>query len=404
MSAFHTNSSLAIQYLSVRKRQTIIAIFGIALGVATFIILVNFMTGVNDFLDRAVFEGSPDISITSKPIPKNHGINSDIDLSINALPNRAQLKSELLQNKNVVSISEQIITPAIFISNHIQLPATINGIHIEQEQKFYDIKNRIISGAGFKSFNKPNTIILGKSLADKLMVSDGDSLRIILPNGNEKILEITGIFSFGITTVDNVRTYVPANTIEELLEEEQLATHLFLKLKNRHNITVKDELTKEYNHLEVEDWKNSNKTIVAGNKVRDVLTWSISFSLLLIAGFGIYNIMNNIVVQKKKDIAVLLTIGYKKSDILSIFGFQSITIGIIGGVLGVFLGYFLCVLISKIPLQANDFIITDTYPINFEIRYYILGFLFGLVTTIIAGYFPAKKASKVDPIIILKNL
>ncbi len=398
------NLFIGLQYLTSKKKQSFLAMLGVLFGVATFIVMINFMTGVNDFLDIAVFEGSPDIVISAKPETKNTIEDFDLDLMLHPLQNEKKIQQIISSSNNVKQYAKQVITPAIFISKYVQLPGAINGINPEKEKKLYDLDKRIISGQGFKSLTTPNKIIIGISLAEKLLVKTGDSLRILIPNGNEQTMEVGGIFSFGITTIDNIRTYAPVTTIQSLLDQNQLTTNIHIKLKDRNDTKLKDTLLNKIKNITVEDWKDNNKTIVAGNKVRDILTWSVSFALLLVAGFGIYNIMNNTVVQKRKDIAVLKTIGYKENDIVFIFIIQSLFIGLIGALLGILIGYIVSYLISVTPLQANDFIIVDTYPVNFKAIYYMLGGFFGIITTLLAGYFPAKKASRVDPTEIIRSL
>jgi len=389
-----TNIFIALQYLQARKKQSILAAIGVLLGVTTFIVMVNFMTGVNDFLDDAVF-------ISARNRKKD---TKTTLVTNNYLKNSSQIDYSLEKNKNVQSFAHQVISPAILISDHQQFPGSINGVFTSQENKMVDLDRRLIDGEGFESLTNKNTILLGISLSKRLRVVVGDQINMILPNGKNTRLTVSGIFSFGITTIDNVRTYVSAATLQKLLGEEGQITNIHIKLKDRNNIHLKNDIIKDIDEIVVEDWKENNKTIVIGNKVRDILTWSVSFALLLVAGFGIYNILNSTVIQKRKDIAVLKTIGYSSNDIIFIFLVQSVIIGVLGGVLGSVLGYVISYFISTTPLDTSDFIIVDTYPINFKISYYILGCTFGIVTTILAGYFPSKKASKVDPVTIIRGI
>ncbi|KAA1247685.1 FtsX-like permease family protein [Aquimarina sp. RZ0] len=398
-----TNIFIALQYLSVRKRQSFLAMIGVLLGVTTFIVMVNFMTGVNDFLDDAVFNGSPDIiiSATSEKESKNRGF---VGLAGISEEKRNRIDSILKVDQNVESYAHQIASPAILISNSKQFPGSIQGVFPIQERTMVDLERRLLKGKGFQSLSKKNTILLGVSLANRLQVSTGDTLKMIVPNGNTIQLKVSGIFSFGITTIDNIRTYVSADILQDLLVQEKGITNVHVKLKNRDNVRLKIALTSAVDAIDTEDWKENNKTIVIGNKVRDILTWSVSFALLLVAGFGIYNILNITVIQKRKDIAVLKTIGYSSNDIVFIFLVQSIIIGVLGSIMGGVLGYILSYLISTTPLDTSDFIIVETYPINFKISYYILGFSFGVLTTVFAGYFPSRKASRVDPVHIIRGL
>ncbi|MDH7447388.1 ABC transporter permease [Aquimarina sp. 2201CG14-23] len=397
-----TNIFIALQYLFARKKQSFLATIGVLLGVTTFIVMINFMTGVNDFLDDAVFNGSPDIIVSSAT--KKRPDNTSFAIGVHTINSSKQIDNLLSVTNNVQSFAHQVISPAILISDAKQFPGSINGVFFAQEQEMVDLERRLIEGTGFQSLSEENTILLGVSLAKRLQVSTGDELKIILPNGKNSTLKVSGIFSFGITTIDNVRTYVSANTVRSLLGQEDLITNIHIKLKDRDDVSVKTDITEVIDGVTTEDWKDSNKTIVIGNKVRDILTWSVSFALLLVAGFGIYNILNITVIQKRKDIAVLKTIGYSSNDIVFIFLVQSIIIGVLGAVLGSVFGYVISYLISTTPLDTSDFIIVDTYPINFKISYYVMGFLFGVLTTVFAGYFPSKKASKVDPVTIIRGI
>ncbi|WP_299894154.1 FtsX-like permease family protein [uncultured Aquimarina sp.] len=396
-----TNVFIAMQYLFARKKQIFLAMIGVLLGVTTFIVMINFMTGVNDFLDDAVFNGSPDI-IISKDVEKP---NANSILSQGSfLDNYDKIDSFLKNKNNVRSFAHQIISPAILISDAKQHPGSINGVFPTHEDTMVDLERRLVEGKGFQSLSAKNTILIGISLAKRLQVSVGDSIKMILPNGKNQQLEVSGIFSFGITTIDNVRTYTSSETLQHLLGQKNHITNIHIKLKDRDDVSIKDDLVQKFQGITTEDWKDSNKTIVIGNKVRDILTWSVSFALLLVAGFGIYNILNITVIQKRKDIAVLKTVGYSSEDIVFIFLVQSIIIGVFGAFLGVLFGYGISYLISTTPLDTSDFIIVETYPINFKVFYYILGFFFGVLTTAFAGYFPSKKASKVDPVTIIRGI
>ena len=397
-----TNLFIAWQYLSARKKQSFLAMLGVMLGVTTFIVMINFMTGVNDFLDDAVFNGSPDIIVSSKT--KAESSKQVFGNQLKTIADVPSIDNLLSKNENVQSFAHQLITPAILVSSTTQLPGSINGVFPNQEQHMVDLERRLIQGNGFQSLLEENSILLGISLANRLKVSVGDELKMILPNGKNVKLKVSGIFSFGITTIDNVRTYFSASTLQKLLGQGQKTTHVHVKLKDRDDVSLKHQIVEQIASVAAEDWKDSNKTIVIGNKVRDILTWSVSFALLLVAGFGIFNILNITVIQKRKDIAVLKTMGYSSKDIVFIFLVQSLIIGLIGAVLGLLFAYVICYIISTTPLDTSDFIIVETYPINFKPIYFCMGFAFGVLTTILAGYIPSKKASKVDPVTIIRGL
>jgi lipoprotein-releasing system permease protein len=129
----------------------------------------------------------------------------------------------------------------------------------------------------------------------------------------------------------------------------------------------------------------------------------VTFALLIVAGFGIYNIMSMTVANKLKDIAILGAQGFRSKDIVTIFLSQSLFIGIVGALLGLSLGFVLAYGLSKIPFPQSDLISLKYFPVLFKIKYYAWGMAFGILTTVVAGLMPSVKASKLDPVIILRG-
>lgn len=150
----------------------------------------------------------------------------------------------------------------------------------------------------------------------------------------------------------------------------------------------------------VEAWQEGNGQLNAANTIRDILAIAVSLTILIVAGFGIYNIMNMTVNEKIKEIAILKAMGFNGKDVVKIFLMQSVSIGLIGGFTGLILGNVIARIVDNIPFKIASY---DTLPINFRTSDYILAFAFGTIITIIAGYLPARKASKLDPVAILRG-
>lgn len=126
---------------------------------------------------------------------------------------------------------------------------------------------------------------------------------------------------------------------------------------------------------------------------------SISFIILIVAAFTIYNIINMTVKQKLHDIAILKAQGFAGKSVVKIFISEALIIGILGTIGGMMLGAFLIKILSKVYIGGD----TGYFPIQFEPKIMVVGFLVGIVVTTIAGYIPARSAAKVDPISIFRN-
>src|SRR4051794_33077206 len=107
--------------------------------------------------------------------------------------------------------------------------------------------------------------------------------------------------------------------------------------------------------------------------------------------------------EKMKDIAILKATGFSGTDVTAVFMMQAIIIGLVGGLIGLLLGFLLSYAVSRVPFHADTLINIDHMPVNFEPFYYWMGILFGIATTSLAGYFPSRKAAKVDPVEIIRG-
>ena len=118
------------------------------------------------------------------------------------------------------------------------------------------------------------------------------------------------------------------------------------------------------------------------------------------AGFGIYNIMNMTVNEKIKEISILKAMGFNGKDVIEIFLTQSVVIGLLGGFTGLFLGNIIVRIVDNIPFEIATL---TTLPVEYETTDYVLAFFFGIIVTTLAGYLPARKASKIDPVDVLRG-
>jgi lipoprotein-releasing system permease protein len=124
---------------------------------------------------------------------------------------------------------------------------------------------------------------------------------------------------------------------------------------------------------------------------------------LIVAGFGIYNILNMMIYEKMNDIAILKATGFSGGDVMRIFIYEALLIGIVGGSLGLILGLGVSYLISISPFETQAIPTVKTFPVNFDGLYYLIGAVFAIITTFFAGFLPARKASKIDPVEILRG-
>ncbi|WNM18262.1 ABC transporter permease [Flavobacterium capsici] len=410
--------NIAIHLLRARLKQTIVAAVGVTFGIAMFISLVSFMNGLNDLLDGLMLNRTPHIRLYNeiKPSEKQPIMLSDeYKESTNfissikpkdrgkAIYNSKAIISNLKKDSRVVDVAPKINTPVFFNSGTIEISGVIYGIDVVAEEELFKLSDYIVEGKE-SDLTQNNSIIIGKGLADKMLLVIGDIIKITTVKGDLASLKVVGISQIGIAEIDDVSSYTSIDTAQKLLgESTSYMTDIQVKL---HDITMAPALAKEYSNkfnLDAIDYQTSNSQFETGSTVRSIISFAVGIVLLIVAGFGIYNILNMMIFEKMDSIAILKATGFSGSDVKWIFISLSLIIGLTGGVLGLIFGYIFTSIIDVIPFNTAALPTIKTYPINYNPVFYIIGISFALITTAIAGLFPALKASKVDPVEIIRG-
>jgi lipoprotein-releasing system permease protein len=417
----NVNLGIARVHLLSRKRQTIIAILGVTFGISMFILMVSFMQGTNEFLQDAMLSSTPDVHIYSQvkkdyasSIANEYFKSDNKRLVIVHHPKPANLRKDLKnsnavidnikQNKDVVAVSPVLSTQVFFNYGSAQLNGIIDGVDITEETQILNIAGKMVEGNADDLIKSQDGILMGERLAENLNAHVGDMVTVITGSGLMMRLHVVGIFQFGLGAVDNTKAIVNIANVQRLLGKgSDYITDIHVKLKDINNSKQLAVLfANKYNYA-ADDWATANASILATVVARNVMTYVVSIALLVVAGFGIYNIMNMTIINKLKDIAILKAQGFNSRDINIIFLSQSVVIGLIGAVAGIILGFVLSYSISRVPFPKSDIVSLKYFPIIFELKYYAFGVVFGITTTFIAGFMPSLKASKSDPLLILRN-
>lgn len=410
--------NIAIHLLRARLKQTIVAAVGVTFSIAMFIALVSFMNGLNDLLDGLMLNKTPHVRLYNdvKPsqnqpvlVSQEYKNNTNFINSIKpkdrgkSIYNSQKIIQSLRSDKRIIDVAAKINTPVFFNSGTIEIAGVINGIEIEHEEKLFKISENIIDG-NVADLSQSNSIIIGKGLAEKMMLSKGDNINITSSRGNLSMLKVVGISQIGIAEYDNTFSYTSLETAQKLLNEPvNYITDIQLKL---FNMKLAPAVAKEFHDkydVDTIDYQTANAQFETGSTVRTIISYTVGLVLLLVAGFGIYNILNMMIYEKMDTIAILKATGFSGSDVKWIFISLSLIIGVAGGIFGLLFGFIFSSIISVIPFETASLPTVKTYPINYNMIYYVISMVFALFTTTIAGLFPALKASKVDPVEIIRG-
>ena len=180
-------------------------------------------------------------------------------------------------------------------------------------------------------------------------------------------------------------------------------SRIHIKLHNINQAVPLSKTIENIHQVKALDIKTANAQFETGSSVRTLISYSVSIALMIVAGFGIYNILNMFIYEKMNDIAILKATGFTGADVMSIFLFQALLIGLIGGLIGISIGYGGSLLIDNTPFVTEALPTIKTYPVNYNPVFYFSSIGFALLFTFLAGYLPALKAKKIDPVDIIRG-
>ncbi|MEO8760168.1 MAG: FtsX-like permease family protein [Bacteroidia bacterium] len=411
--------NISFSLLMARWKQTLVAAIGVTFSITMFITLLSFMAGLNDLLDGLMLNRTPHVRLyneikaaENQPISvfskgkKQYNFIGSIKPS-NELPqihNSGAIINALKKDKRVLGVAPKIIAPIFYNVGTTNLTGIINGIEVEEEDKLFAFQTNVVGGNYLDLKTIPNSIVLGIEAAKNMLVNVGDMIQVTTIKGQQVQLKVVGFFQSGISEIDKVQSYTSISTAQKLLgESNNYITDIQIKLTN---ISQAPKVAKEYKKLfEVEaiDIQTANSQFETGSFVRTLISYSVGIVLLIVAGFGIYNILNMMIYDKMDTIAILKATGFSGRDVKRIFISIALSIGVFGGLLGLFFGFGLSEVIDHIPFNTASLPTIKTYPINYNPIFYVIGGVFSIITTYMAGFFPARKASKVDPVIIIRG-
>jgi len=407
------------KHLLARKKQTTVAALGVTFGIGTFIILVSFMTGLNGLLDGLILNRTPHIHLFNEIRPSEHqpvdladeykeGINVVHSIkpkqSLKRVHNALPIINYLEELPEVKGVTPQVMAQVFYISGSIELNGVVYGVNILDEERLFNMSDYIVEGSARALENDQNGILLGAGIASKMSAKLGDKIQISTVGGGIFPLQIVGIYQSGLAEIDDKQSYVNLVTAQRILgESRNYITDINVKLYDIENAPpMAVRLQRQFN-IRAVDIKSANAQFETGTSIRNLITYAVSITLLVVAGFGIYNILNMVIYEKMNDIAILKATGFSGRDVKWIFILQALVIGFVGGVIGLVAGYFFSVLIDHSPFETDALPTIKTFPVNFNPLYYVIGMVFAMVSTFFAGYLPALRAEKIDPVEILRG-
>ena len=412
--------SIALEYIRNRKRQVFLSILGVMLGVAFFIAIAGMMRGMHDYFIEKLIDVVPHVKIIDEfrdppPQPIYHNY-PDALVELRGIKPKEELRGirgakqiiAKLSNNKEIRISPALQGQAFLRYGGKDIASSIIGIDPKMEQRTSNLAHDMVAGSLNGLLTNSNGIIIGEVLADKLAVRMGSKLSVISPAGVVKKMKVVGLFNSGVPEVDASTSYATLKKVQILQNKEDVINQINIRMDDIDQApALAATLEKQY-FYRTESWQESFANLFEIFMIENAIMYSTVGAILLVSGFGIFNIISTTVNEKKHDIAILKSIGFSERDVRYIFLFQGIIVGLAGTLLGWLLGAFLVEILSTIELSFDDDSVQmpvqfDGFPMYKSVWLYIGGGAMAVIASSVSAYLPARKAASLYPVDIIRG-
>ena len=406
---------IALRHLLARKRQTLVSLLGIVLGTAFFLGISAMMQGSEaDFIHRLI-DNSPHITIQDeyrnpqfqplaqlhpaaliqmhriKPETETRGIRH-YDQALEYLRSMAGLKaSPVLAGQGLVSFAGKDEALAL------------NGVVAKDLNSVSSIGGYMTEGTIADLAANPDGIIIGSELARILSLERGESITISTAIGQSHTFKIVGIFHTGRASFDQTQVFLAIKKVQALLARPNRANEIVIRMDDPY--AARDLATSIEGRLRYKtvSWQEASEDIMSTLALRNIIMYSVVSAVLLVAAFGIYNVISTVVMEKQRDIAILKSMGFHARDIQLIFLAEGVLLGGLGSLLGLPLGVGIMFGLGRLSFKFPGTTQLTAMPIDWSWHQFAIAGAFAMIAATGAAILPARKAAGIRPVEILRG-
>ena len=407
---------IGLRYLQSRRRETfislitVISVLGVMIAVMTLNVVMAVMSGFEETLrDRLL------------------GINAHIAVVRpgETLHDYEKLMQQLSKENGVVAATPTIYGQVMLTAGSRVSGVVVRGIDPDRVNKVINVQSYLVQGKleGLKKQHPIQVedrtvllpgIILGERLANQLGVFPGSAVQAVSPLGSPTAIGVipkvrrffvAGILRTGMSEIDSTLVFMGLAEAQKFFDMGDAVTNIELRIQNvNQSREVAAQIRKRLGFpYFAEDWTRLWPNLFSALQLEKTVYFLVLLLMVLIGAFNIVSTLEMVVMEKKKDIAILRSMGATQQSIRRIFLLKGFIIGVVGTVLGVVLGLLVCLLISQYQFDLPDGVfLIKTVPVRIYANNFILVTCASFVVCLIASIYPARQAAKLDPVEIIR--
>ena len=374
---------IALRHLTSRRRQTIFSVLAVGLAVMLLVWSQALMVGFTD-------------EMYSKTVDRMAHVTVEPQEDEDYIHLYRKLTEDIGEIDGVVGVSPVLTGPATFEYKDKNKNVVIQGIQVEAHDSVLHINDDIIEGSLRDLEVSSNSVVLGDALAEKLDVEIGDTIDASFPEANPAALKVVGIYDSG-TPMDETLGFTSLSTAQDFLDVSNVVNSIFVRVDDREQAQAISGRIDAMGYP-ASGWKETNPEIMQTLKMEGASNNITLGLIIIIASFGIVSTLFMAVMEKTKEIGMLMAMGVPRRSIMMIFVMESGILGLLGAVLGVALGAGLAIQMGSYDYGMEVMAGITTIPFVVRLQDAVIIVLFTFLLNLIAGIYPASRASKLDPV------
>ena len=409
---------IALRYFLSHKRQSLVCIAGVTISVMMFLVMTSMMDGLTGKFIIETVEASGHITIKDEPRETRTLILEKAYTDPNALlvvrgvkpretvrkiRNAGGLLATLDRVPGVIAVAPVVEESAIATYGTKTINVVVTGVDPERQVKVTTIGEKLVSGDFSRLRSVADGIILGRGVADVLGAELDDTIVLSSPTGGRTTSRVVGVFQTGVTPVDYSRAYMLLNSAQTLLDKKNVINEIVIRTDDYTKAEALAAQIEGISGYRTESWQEASANFLKIFRIQEIITYIITAALLVVAAFGVLNILIMAVLERVNDIAILKSFGLSRRDISIIYVFQGLVIGLIGASTGLVAGKLSIEGLRRVPIPMEGLVKTEGLLMSEHAYNYYAAFISAIVVVLIASVYPARRAAKYDPVEVIRG-
>ncbi len=394
---------IATRYLTASKAQTTLLVVGVAVGVFIFIFMSALIGGLAEFIisstvgdiSHVTIEAVESVPAILPPLPGSAqgevlAIQQDAGTTDVQMRSTEAFVPLIEALPGVIAVSSQVNGPGFVTQGAQVLQVSVIGLQPGKESAILDLDGYIVAGTARLD---SGSVIIGKTLADDLKTSPGQTLRVKSTNGVEVVLTLSGIFEIGQGGADRATAYVSIATARNLFAMPQGVTRIEIKLADLYGADATAVRVQALTGLDAKSWTEQAAQLLDALQAQAQVGYILKTFAMITIIIGVSSALLLSTYRRRPEIGIMRAMGAARCFVLVVFVSQGALIGLMGGLLGAGLGY-----LALLGFPTRDEFVPGDLPIDIRQGAYGMAILLTTVGAIAAAILPARSAARVDPV------